>query len=62
MTNVSDTINKWVKDGMTREEAIIKYQSITPYVIRSFIKDERYDFIREINLDEEMLDNLKVRK
>ena len=54
-----DTINKWIGDGMTKEEAIGKWQSIMriplPDIIRPFIKDIRYDFIRELNLDDKML-------
>lgn len=57
-----DTINKWIGDGYTKEQAIAKWESFMhislPDIIRPFIKDVRYDDIRELQLDERGLNEL----
>lgn len=57
------TVNKWIEDGMSRKEAIAKWESFMyvklPEIVKPFIKDVMYDTIREMNLDQIRLEEKK---
>ena len=63
LQTAQDTINKWIDDGLSKEEAITKWEAFMwtklPELIRPFIKDVRYDYIRELNLDNKRLKEVK---
>ena len=51
----NETINKWVEDGMSKQEATRRWYELARTPLREFRRDVRRDDIRELNMDEQRL-------